>query len=393
MAIFICSNCGNSDPTYIGIKNGEYYCRRCILMKEETVIRHKNYPPVFVQPNINYGLTAEQDRIAKQVVKNYRNFKNTLIYAVCGAGKTELVFDVMKEAISKGHTIGFTIPRKEVVIEIYERLKSAFPTISICAVYGGNTTLLEAQIIVLTTHQLYRYKAYFDLLIFDEIDAFPYAGDFVLEAMFYKAVKGNYVVMSATPSKALIETFENNGEVLTLFSRFHNQAIPVPRLIRSAFFSEYVVLILNLKRMLKNGKSVLVFVPTISEAEILFPFLKVLIKGGEIVHSKMKNNSETIKKFKTGEYRYLVTTTVLERGITIKGLQVIVLHADHKLFETATLIQIAGRVGRKKDEPFGEVIFIAKKKTKNIVEAIEDINDKNAYLQDVLKKRIKSDIK
>lgn len=386
MAIFICENCGNEDPTYIGVKNGEYYCRRCILMKDEQVVKHRSYPPLFVTPDINYPLTEEQDTIAKRVVSNYHNKKNTLIYAVCGAGKTELVFDVIKYALSKGHTIGFTIPRKEVVIEIYERLKKVFPSVSMTALYGGHTKVLEAQIVMLTTHQLYRFKDYFDLLIFDEIDAFPYAGDFVLEAMFYRSIRGNYVVMSATPSNKLIDKFEKEGEVLTLFSRFHNKEIPVPKLIISGFLFEYLVLIKNLRRMLDKGKSVLVFVPTISEAERLFTFLNLIVKKGNIVHSKQDHNSDIIKKFKEGAFKYLVTTTVLERGITIKGLQVIVLHADHKLFETSTLIQIAGRVGRKKDEPYGEVLFIAKKESKSIKETIDDIREKNRYVQNVLTK-------
>ena len=102
------------------------------------------------------------------------------------------------------------------------------------------------------------------------------------------------------------------------------------------------------------------------------------------IHSFKKINvSAIIYDFKKRKYRYLVTTTVLERGITIKGLQVIVFHADHLLFDASTLIQISGRVGRKKDEPDGEVIFIAKNETVAIKEARDDIIDKNTYLQTV----------
>lgn len=387
MAIFICPHCGNNDTRYIGIKNGTSYCRRCLLMHEEPKVFHRDYPPTFVKADINYPLTSEQNKIAKTVSKNYLNHTNTLIYAVCGAGKTELVFDAIKEALARGEIVGFTIPRREVVIEIYYRLVSAFPSIDITLVYGGNTTKLEGQIVVLTTHQLYRYKNYFDLLIFDEIDAFPYSGDFVLEAMFYRSVRGSYVIMSATPSKKLLKTFATNGEVLTLFTRFHHHQMPVPKLIIRAFLFEYLLVLLTLKRMLKNEKSVLVFAPTISQAETLFAFLRLAVKGGNLVHSKRQNVSEIIKAFKRREYSFLVTTTVLERGITIRGLQVIIFHADHALFDSSTLIQISGRVGRKKDEPDGEVILIAKNISQAIKEAIDDISDKNTYLQNMYAKR------
>lgn len=381
MAIFICPNCQNEDERYLGIKNGEYYCRRCINMKPQEVIEYHSFTPLFARPDINYALTSEQEEIAKKVSKNYVDKKNSLIYAVCGAGKTELVFDVVKMALARGEQIGFTIPRREVVIEIYHRLIEAFPTVDITLVHGGNTSRLRGQIIVLTTHQLYRYKNFFDLLIFDEIDAFPYSGDFVLEAMFKQSVRGQYVIMSATPSQKLIKSLELNGEVLTLFTRFHRHQMPVPRVIISFLALEYITLFIELKRLLKLKKSVLVFAPTISEAEVLYSLLKFLVKGGNLVHSKREKASEIINGFKKHKYRYLVTTTVLERGITIKGLQVIVFHADHTLFDHATLVQISGRVGRKKDEPSGEVIFIAKNETNSMKGAIDDIKDKNTYLQ------------
>jgi competence protein ComFA len=42
----------------------------------------------------------------------------------------------------------------------------------------------------LTTHQIYRYVAYFDLLVIDEYDAFPFKGDPVLEAFAQRSLKG-----------------------------------------------------------------------------------------------------------------------------------------------------------------------------------------------------------
>jgi len=390
MAVFICPHCQNEDERFIAIKNGEYYCRRCLTMQAKEIVTYKKYTPIFTQPAINYPLTKEQEQIAKRVSKNYLDCKNSLIYAVCGAGKTELVFDVIKTSLSRGEQIGFTIPRREVVIEIYMRLKEAFPSIEITLVHGGNTNKLTGQIIVLTSHQLYRYKKFFDLLVFDEIDAFPYEGDFVLDAMFRQSVRGSYVIMSATPSKKLIDSFKDNGEVLTLFSRFHHHQMPVPKIKISFFLLEYLTLFLELRRLLGLGKSVLIFAPTISEAETLFLLLKHLIKAGNLVNSKKSDSSEIIKDFKKGKYRYVVTTTVLERGITIKGLQVVVFHADHNLFDEPTLVQISGRVGRKKDEPTGEVIFIAKNKTKAMKGAINDIKDKNTYVQNVYEQTSKT---
>ena len=81
---------------------------------------------------------------------------------------------------------------------------------------------------------------------------------------------------------------------------------------------------------------------------------------------------------------YLVTTAVLERGVTIKDVQVIIFYADHAIYDSASLIQIAGRVGRKKDAPEGEVIFLAKENTKHIERAIREIKSANKALQNML---------
>ena len=73
----------------------------------------------------------------------------------------------------------------------------------------------------------------------------------------------------------------------------------------------------------------------------------------------------------------LVTTAVLERGVTVKDLQVIIFGADHPLYTSSALIQISGRVGRKKDAPTGEVVFIARRETNEMVEAVNEIKEAN----------------
>ena len=80
-----------------------------------------------------------------------------------------------------------------------------------------------------------------------------------------------------------------------------------------------------------------------------------------------------------GKYLFLVTTSVLERGITIKNLQVIVYNSSHSIYNTETLIQISGRVGRKMDAYTGEVLFFAKKPTPFMKEAVDKINEANDY--------------
>ena len=79
-----------------------------------------------------------------KVKETFINKKNSLIYAVCGAGKTELVYQTMAYALEQGLQVGFTIPRRDVVIELEKRIKEAeklgFKT---CIIPESNKKLLK----------------------------------------------------------------------------------------------------------------------------------------------------------------------------------------------------------------------------------------------------------
>ena len=377
---FVCSRCGNKNPKYIGHKNGQPYCRFCISMRGESA---KPYTPKggLTVLDLKYKLSKEQDEIANQVLENYKNGIDTLINAVCGAGKTELVYKVIAYALSVRKTVGFSIPRRDVVIELFPRLKSAFPSNSVTMVYGGNTNRLTADIVLLTTHQLYRYENFFDLLIVDEIDAFPYKGNILLNKMFKRSLRGHFVLMSATPSESVLNYFRKPGRsLLELNTRFHHKPLPVPTVKIRPGISKIPYLIKKLKEFVSEKKPTFVFVPTIEACEDIFKIISKFVPNGQVVHSKHPNREKIIADFKNGIYMYLVTTAVLERGVTIKNLQVIIYEADHKLYDEYSLIQISGRVGRKFDAPEGEVIFIATKETSAIINAIKTIRKRNTYL-------------
>lgn len=377
---FICPRCGNQNPLYIGIRNGEPYCRFCITMKgKEAERKKKGHGAVTLK--LGYQLSKEQSMLSKRIVANYQNNKDTLVNAVCGAGKTELVYAVMAYCLSKGNTVAFAVPRRDVVIELAHRIKEAFPSNSVVSIYGGHTEKLVADIVVLTTHQFYRYEKYFDLIILDEIDAFPFKDDQLLHSMFFRAIKGRIVLMSATPSDDVIDYFsQENREILELNTRFHHHPLPVPEVVTKIGYFKIPYLVKFLKSCIKEDKKVFVFAPTISRCEFLAKILKILVKNGTFVHSKCKNRTKIISDFKAGKYDYLVTTAVLERGVTFKNLQVIIYDADDDIYNSQTLIQISGRVGRKIDAPKGKVIFLVNKTTDEIEKAIRTIKSKNKYL-------------
>ena len=377
---FTCPICGNTDMHSIGYKNGKPYCRACISFRGATAIE-TNYKPQGYKIYINYELSKEQKELSDEILDSYLKRTPCLITAVCGSGKTEIVLSTISYVLKNGGRVGFAIPRVDVVREIKIRLEEIFKDNVVIGVYGGHNDILLGDIVCLTTHQIFRYERYFDLLILDEIDAFPYRGNKTLENLVLRSVKGSHVQMSATASKTQIKYYEDKGwPVLRLDKRYHGHPLPVPSLIVKSGLLKYYELYKALKRFEHINKQVFLFVPTIKESERLFIVLKHILKKVNIVHSKKADRKEIIESFKNGKFQTLITTSVLERGVTVKDLQVIVFHADSPLYDSATLIQIAGRVGRKKDAPDGEVIFIADRTNKEIEDTINDIKKRNETL-------------
>lgn len=73
----------------------------------------------------------------------------------------------------------------------------------------------------------------------------------------------------------------------------------------------------------------------------------------------------------------LLTTTILERGVTIERLEVAVIGAEHKVFSDSALVQIAGRVGRSVANPAGTISFFHYGKSKAMVETVHHIQMMN----------------
>ena len=198
----------------------------------------------------------------------------------------------------------------------------------------------------------------------DEPDAFPFKGDAVLHGIAQTSCRGHIVALSATPDDSLKEY-----ETLTLFRRHHGHDLALPRII----LLPRMLQVLYLVFWLKDKTKVMVFAPSIETAKKLAVLLRTVC-----FTSQSENKEEILQRFKEGSIKVLICTSILERGVTFSNVQVAVLQADHRVFDKASLIQIAGRVGRDKDYPDGEVIFLCSRKNRMAVQARNEIRQMNA---------------
>nr|WP_243681122.1 helicase-related protein [Lacticaseibacillus manihotivorans] len=102
--------------------------------------------------------------------------------------------------------------------------------------------------------------------------------------------------------------------------------------------------------------------------------LKVEIQS---VHAQDDQREAKVLAFRSGQIQLMVTTTILERGVTIHRCAVIVLAADSPRFGSDALIQMAGRAGRAVDSPDDPVWFYIQHYTRDIQVAITTIEKLN----------------
>lgn len=372
-----CARClNNSEDTIVAFDCARcggicHYCRHCIRMgrvssctelitwKEPLEI--SSYSHSFLW---NGELTNLQQQASDELKESLRRNEPHLVYAVCGAGKTELLFPPLHAALSSGKRICIAAPRTDVVLELSPRLKSVFPGTTIHTLYGGSPSEEGfAQLVIATTHQLYRFEEAFDLVVVDEADAFPYSYDPALARAVKKSLKtaAPVVYVSATPSKELLKTVSNQSRI---FRRFHGHPLPVPAYqplwsYRKSFHSNKipVKLVEWVKTQLESQQPFMIFFPTIEMIKQAEPLFKQLDPRIKAVHSKDPDRKEKVMMLRNKEIPGILTSTILERGVTIENVQVAIVGADEEIFEASALIQMAGRAGRSHEYPQGDVIF------------------------------------
>lgn len=406
-----CNRCGNSQHAYMGkidckrCNQVHLYCKKCIQMG-----RVLECSPLFewIGPDFTYDaqvnpctwggiLTDVQQRAADRAIEAVEERKRLLIWGVCGSGKTEMLFPAITRALELRQRICLATPRSDVVRELYPRFIDAFPNISIQALFSGSKFIREgAQLTLSTTHQLIHYTQAFDTMIIDEVDAFPYHADDMLPFITTRAVKksGTMIYLTATPRKEQ-QVEMKAGKLPHVFvpRRFHGHDLPIPTLRFSSGLQKHLQagrLPPSFYRWLKERKDethqILLFVPTIALAEKIAAQISVLLAKDNwihdeervtFVHAEDEYRKEKVMKFRENKFDVLVTTTILERGVTFPAIDVVVLDAGHDVFDEAALVQIAGRAGRSADDPTGEVLFFHDGKTRAMVQAKKAIIQMN----------------
>jgi competence protein ComFA len=204
--------------------------------------------------------------------------------------------------------------------------------------------------------------------------------------------KGQTLWLTATPPEEIAARARRRQvAVIYLPARHHGRPLPLPQIIREPRLkwpaSGYLPrqLQATIEMVLQQKIQLLLFVPAVSMVDAVVAGLsrdwprpepaKDWVRGCYAAHP---SKEETIAAFYRGEFPVLVTTTVMERGITIARVAVMVLYADEeRIFSTNTLVQVAGRAGRTTDYPDGQVFFLARRISPAMAVACRQIKEFN----------------
>ncbi|WP_217596246.1 helicase-related protein [Cohnella sp. GbtcB17] len=338
--------------------------------------------------------------------------RSFLLWAVTGAGKTEMIFPLLDAVLGAGGRALLATPRRDVVLELAPRLAKAFPSRSMAVLYGGSgDRWQQADLTLATTHQLMRFGQAFDLVLIDELDAFPYHGDPMLHYAAAAARKpdGATVLLSATPPAAMRRAVSfGRLPCAKVPVRYHRHPLPVPHVYimapmkrwssggltddakKARDFSSRIAgrqasaLYARIGASLARGAQVFIFVPYIKQIEALVALFRRQAPRWGISAASIDGTSsqddgrrDKVMAFRERELRLLVTTTILERGVTVPRSDVFILDAHAKLFDEAALVQMAGRAGRSADDPDGRVCFCAAHRTRALAGAIRQVTAMN----------------
>ncbi len=327
-----------------------------------------------IRGRIPFTLTAEQDRVVGELVQDLsrEGAMNRLLQGDVGSGKTAVAAYAMLLAVSRGHQAALVAPT-ELLAEQHHRVLSAMLQGSQVQLrlltgscVGAERDAITAGLarggvdIVVGTHAVLEGGVAFRSLAVAVIDEQHRFGVRQRAAIRQKGqgerpLVPHTLVMTATPiPRTLAITLYGDLDLSTLRGRPPGRQPVVTRVVGSEKAPEVYA---YLRTRLDRGEQAYVVVPVVEEsqsglkdvarhAEFLAagPFAGLSI---ETVHGRMdrEDREAAMDRFRSGEAKVLVATTVIEVGVDVPNASLMVVeHADR--FGLAQLHQLRGRVGR-----------------------------------------------
>lgn len=361
-------------------ENEHVYCEECStnrVMADFLFLNRIERQRQFKKHRLKLPFTLSPPQVLGQafIEKCYKDGDQGFLHAVCGAGKTEMSLSTILKALNEGKSIAFIIPRVEIIKQLIKRFRGYFPKTNICGLFQNQGFDESADIYISTPQQLIRFYDEFDLMFIDEADAFPIYQNDYLNRLVEKARKkeGVMIYISATRPAQYVDKIEKGLFKYCLIpERYHQKdlIVPVFKMYRYLYSNQ---LLLDIRMYDKSKEKLLIFFPSIHLMSRYHYFLTSKGFNTLMISSHTTYKKDILKSFVGGGSNILLTTTLLERGVTFKRCDVFVFESDHPIFNKDTLVQIAGRVGRDAVYHKGKIVLYSRFISPAMTGALEDI--------------------
>lgn len=352
-----------------------------------------------LKERLPYNLTNAQSRVIREILIDEKKEcpMNRLVQGDVGSGKTIVALIAIFNVIKNGYQGVLMAPTEILATQHYieaEKLLTDF-NINIKLLCGSTTqknkeeikrALKEGEIdLIIGTHALIEEDVEFKslgMVVTDEQHRF---GVMQRSKLTNKGKNVDTLVMTATPIPRTLSLYLYGDLDVSIIDELPpgRQKIETYYINKSGKDRAYNFAVEEIKK----GRQVYVVCPLVEESEELnlssvenlFGELKQKYfkdMSIEILHGKMtpKNKDEIMNRFKMGETKVIISTTVIEVGINVPNATLMIIENSER-FGLAQLHQLRGRVGRGQHKSY--CILIAEIKNDIIRRRMEIMKSSN----------------
>jgi ATP-dependent DNA helicase RecG len=330
----------------------------------------------FYKQNLPFELTNAQKKVIREIRADLGSGKqmNRLLQGDVGSGKTLVALMCMLIALDNGYQACLMAPTEILANQHYATISKFLQgmDVTVDLLTGSTKKARRKEIhpmlqsgelhIIIGTHALIEDAVKFSklgLVVVDEQHRFGVAQR---AKMWSKSeVPPHVLVMTATPiPRTLAMTVYGDLDLSVI-----DELPPGRKAIKTYHFYEsgHEKVYNFMRQQIASGRQIYVVYPLIEESETLdlknlqdgFDHLKQVFSSSQyslsMVHGRMKADEKDteMNRFKNGETKILVATTVIEVGVDVPNASVMVIENAER-FGLSQLHQLRGRVGRGADQ-------------------------------------------
>jgi ATP-dependent DNA helicase RecG len=352
-----------------------------------------------VKAMLPFKPTGAQKRVLGEIAQDMKAPRpmNRLLQGDVGSGKTIVAAEAAVIAIENGYQVAVLAPTEILAAQHYFYFKQLLARLDYVVVQltGSFTSREKGQLkkliagglahVAIGTHALLEKDVEFaklGLAIVDEQHRFGVMQRFEL---LQKGVHPDVLVMTATPiPRTLALTLYGDLDV-SVIDEMPPGRKPIVTKHVTADYAERIYSFL--KTQIDEGRQAYVVYPVIEESETsamkaaekmhehlsqeVFPGIAVGLMHGRLASDEKES---TMERFKKGEIKILVSTTVIEVGVDVPNATVMVIEQAER-FGLAQLHQLRGRVGRGAAQSY--CILITERMSDTAKERIRTLVDTN----------------